>query len=110
MFKLIGLLLPIFAFLLAATVYARLNDTQTASGVINAAGVEQVCGDQNDDGVVNVFDAIIDLQIIVGKIVPTPAQLILSDVVRDGEINVFDVVLTLQHIVGLAEITGCGPP
>ena len=67
-----------------------------------------VCGDQNDDGLVNVFDAIIDLQIIVGKIDPTPIQMILSDVVPDGEINVFDVILTLQHIVGLNQITTCG--
>ncbi len=68
-----------------------------------------VCGDQNDDGNVDIFDAIIDLQIIVGLIVPTPEQLILSDVVRDGQIDIFDVILTLQHLVGLTEITECGP-
>jgi len=69
-----------------------------------------VSGDQNGDGNVDVFDAIIDLQIIVGKLDATETQLILSDVVRDGVINVFDVILTLQHIVGVAEITECGPP
>jgi len=59
---------------------------------------------------VNVFDAILGLQFIVGKEVPSEQQLILSDVVRDGAIDVFDVILTLQHIVGKSEITECGPP
>ena len=68
------------------------------------------CGDLNGDGDVNVFDAIIDLQIIVGLITPTEAQLTLGDVVRDSTINVFDAILLLQHIVGLTEITECGPP
>jgi uncharacterized repeat protein (TIGR01451 family) len=67
------------------------------------------CGDLNGDGVVNVFDAIIGLQIIVGLVEPTAAQLKLSDVVRDGNVDVFDAILTLQHIVGLTQISGCGP-
>ena len=71
--------------------------------------VAGVCGDLNDDGIINVLDAIIDLQIIVGLITPTEAQLKLGDVVRDGTINVFDAILLLQHIVGLIEITECGP-
>lgn len=69
-----------------------------------------LCGDQNLDGAVNVFDAIIDLQIIVGLTEPSDGQMILGDVVRDGMINVFDVILLLQHIVGLTEIRECGPP
>ena len=67
------------------------------------------CGDLNADGDVNVFDAIIDLQIIVGIIEPTPEQLALGDLNRDGTINVFDAILLLQQIVGLTEITECGP-
>ena len=72
--------------------------------------LEGVCGDLNDDRNVNVFDAIIGLQMIVGNIEPSEEQLSLGDVTRDGAINVFDVVLTLQHIVGKAQIVGCGPP
>ena len=59
------------------------------------------CGDQNGDETVNVFDVIIDLQIIVGQAEPTSSQAILSDLNRDGFINVFDVIFALQHIVGL---------
>ena len=69
----------------------------------------RVCGDMNGDASVNVFDAILDLQIIVGLVQPSSAQLILGDVVRDGQINVFDAILALQHIVGLTVITSCGP-
>ena len=72
--------------------------------------VPGVCGDLNDDQVINVFDAITLLQVIVGLIEPTETQLKLGDVVRDGTINVFDAILVLQHIVGLTEITDCGPP
>ena len=72
--------------------------------------VPGVCGDMNGDKLVNVFDAIFDLQIIVGLVSPTSAHMILGDVVRDGQINVFDVILTLQHIVGSTVITSCGPP
>ena len=69
-----------------------------------------ICGDPNGDEVVNVFDAILELQFIVGKEAPSEQQLILGDVARDGAINVLDVILTLQHIVGKSEITECGPP
>lgn len=72
--------------------------------------VPGVCGDMNGDQTVNVFDAILELQIIVGLVQPTSAHMLLGDVVRDGQINVFDVILTLQHIVGLTVITSCGPP
>ena len=116
MFRLgpVALLLIVLAFALAATiVYAQLGDNQAAGGTINAAVSDQIppefCGDLNGDGTVNVFDAIVELQIIVGLVVPSAEQLRLGDVVRDGTINVFDAILVLQHIVGLTEITACGP-
>ncbi len=79
-------------------------------GVAIAQVVGDTCGDLNGDGDVDVFDAIMELQIIVGLITPTEAQLKLGDVVRDGAIDVFDAILLLQHIVGLTETTECGPP
>ena len=53
-------------------------------GVAVAQVVGDTCGDLNDDGVINVFDAISELQIIVGLITPSATQLTLGDVVRDG--------------------------
>ena len=88
------------------TTTTRLTPVDVIGFVTSIVGV---CGDQNGDGFVNVFDAIIDLQIIVGLIEPTETQLIQGDVVRDGVINVFDAIVILQHIVGLTEITECGP-
>ncbi len=89
------------------------GDFAVEGGFIPGVAVPPVlavtCGDLNDDGDVNVFDAIMELQIIVGLITPTETQVKVGDVVRDGAIDVFDVILLLQHIVGLTEITECGP-
>ena len=60
---------------------------------------------------INVFDVIIDLQIIVGQAEPTRPQTILSDLNQDGTINVFDAIIALQHIVGLIPtLDHCGLP
>jgi hypothetical protein len=82
------------------------SDTTTAEILVLPTGI---CGDQNNDGQVDISDAIIELQIIFGAIGPTLAQFILGDVVRDGEINGLDVILTLQHAAGVTQITECGP-
>ena len=80
------------------------------AGGLTSTATPALCGDLNGDGDVNVFDAIIVLQIIVGLIEPTLDQLVLSDLNRDGTTNLFDVILLLQDVVGLTEITDCGPP
>ncbi|MCH8185709.1 MAG: hypothetical protein IH862_06380 [Chloroflexi bacterium] len=101
------------ADLAVADVLLSDSQVQTIVSVGDTSSVDivpGVCGDMNGDELVNVFDAILDLQIIVGLVSPTSAHMLLGDVVRDGEINVFDVILTLQHIVGLTVITSCGPP
>ena len=101
------------ADLAVADVLLSDSQVQTIVSVGDSSSVDivpGVCGDMNGDELVNVFDAILDLQIIVGLVQPTSAHMILGDVVRDGQINVFDVILTLQHIVGLTVITSCGPP
>lgn len=70
-----------------------------------------LCGDPSTDGAVNVFDAILMLQIVVGLIEPTRLQRIVADLNQDGTINVFDAIMLLQHIVGLVTtLGGCGPP
>ena len=67
-----------------------------------------VCGDLNGDDIVNVFDAIILLQIAVGLILPTPDQMVLGDLNQDGEINIFDAIIGLQIVVGLTTVSECG--
>ncbi len=69
-----------------------------------------LCGDPSTDGAVNVFDAIVTLQIVVGLIEPTRLQRIVADLNEDGTIDVLDAILLLQHIVGLIPTLGaCGP-
>ena len=67
-------------------------------------------GDLNHDGLINVFDAIILLQIDVGLVQPTPTRIVLGDLDLDGSINVFDVIIELQFSVGLLPtLFECGP-
>jgi hypothetical protein len=87
---------------------ASANEIPAVGASTTIVIIPGICGDQNGDGKVNILDAIIDLQIIVGLMRPTPEQLFLSDINRNGRIDVGDVVLTLQHIVGLFRITACG--
>ena len=67
-----------------------------------------ICSDQNDDGLVNMLDAIIDLQIITGWLQPSPSQSILSDLDRDGQITVMDAIMLLQITVGKIMVTESG--
>ena len=83
-----------------------IGDLQSTGVICSVAGI---CGDLTGDAAVDVFDAIVTLQIIVGLIELTPAHAEFGDVVRDGDVNVFDAILLLQHLVGLIEITACGP-
>lgn len=74
------------------------------------APIDGLCGDLNDDGIVNIFDAVIVLQIVVGLIELVPDQLILADLNRDRVINVLDAIAVLQIVVGLSTLTDCAPP
>lgn len=92
----------------------NLNDPQ----LIDSVGLDTsvliiggVCGDQNDDAKVDIFDAILDFKFAIGLEDPTPVQAYLSDLDGIGGINVVDVIILLQHIVGIVDIEriGCGP-
>ncbi len=107
-------LIPVIVLLVALGsaygVYAGVRQVKEVPATITVEVVGPRCGDLNGDSLVDVLDAVIDIQIIAGVIVPTELQQQLSDVVPDGQTNVFDVILTLQHIVGSGEITECGLP
>lgn len=70
-----------------------------------------ICGDLNDNGAVEIDDAVFQLQIAVGRVVPDPIQAYLGDLNRDAKIDVLDAITSLQFIVGrIPSLAECGPP
>jgi len=67
---------------------------------------ERICGDANIDGLVDVTDVIVALQILVGKFTPSPDQLSLSDVNQDGTLNVLDTLSILRSVVWDSPLPG----
>jgi len=55
-------------------------------------------GDINNDGIINVLDVVVLVNIILENTLPTEYQLIVSDINSDEDINVLDVV-TLVSII-----------
>ena len=97
------------------TAHASLNRhsrTVTSSVTVEVVPLGQ-CGDQNDDGAVDIWDVVFDLQVSEDLILANSIQNILSDLDRDGEITHLDAELSIEHIVAPdAPLTECGsaPP
>lgn len=58
-------------------------------------------GDVNDDGQVNITDALLVAKYSVGLMTLTPRQLAIADVNSDGQVNITDALLVALHSVGL---------
>jgi hypothetical protein len=71
----------------------------TESGTFTVLSI--ICGDVNDDGVVDSGDAILILQYSVGLIELTDTQLRAGDCNNDGTVDSGDAILVLQFSVGL---------
>jgi hypothetical protein len=71
----------------------------TESGTFTVMSI--ICGDVNDDGVVDSGDAILILQYSVGLIELTENQLRAGDCNNDGVVDSGDAILVLQFSVGL---------
>jgi hypothetical protein len=54
-------------------------------------------GDLNDDGLVNVLDVVVLVNIVLGQAAQDPA----GDLNDDGLINVLDVVILVNIILGV---------
>ncbi|MFQ6091903.1 MAG: DUF3160 domain-containing protein [bacterium] len=68
--------------------------------------VEEIKGDVNGDGQINVQDVLVAVNIILGLLDPTPDQLWAADYNDDGAVNVLDVVLIVNEILGIPEQLG----
>jgi len=66
---------------------------------------QAVCGDTNDDGTVNIVDALLLSQCYVGLITCPDAEV--SDVNCDGQINIVDALIIAQVYVGLITELNC---
>ena len=71
--------------------------------------LEGSCGDQNEDGRVDVADAIIDAQIFTSLIDPNTVNAVFSDLNSDGFVDLFDTIAILNHIANLTLPETCGP-
>jgi hypothetical protein len=68
---------------------------------------ERVCGDADENGTVQAYDAALTLREALGPMTPPPAPLttmgrINADINKDGKVQAFDAALILRHVVGLS--------
>ena len=56
-------------------------------------------GDINEDGVIDILDVIMCVNIITELITPTVYQELASDVNQDGDINVQDIIIIVNSIL-----------
>lgn len=58
-------------------------------------------GDIDDDGVIDVNDALLTLKIAAGVIIPTPEQEVRADIDADGVVDVNDALKVLKRAAGV---------
>lgn len=57
-------------------------------------------GDVNGDGIIDILDAVVAINIMLGTIEPTPDQVWLADMNGDGGVDILDVVEIIEEILG----------
>ncbi|MBC8479006.1 MAG: hypothetical protein H8D46_00965 [FCB group bacterium] len=62
---------------------------------------QAVPGDVNTDGVLDILDIVITVDIIMGNYEPTPEMLDAADVNNDGAVDVLDIVIMVETIMTL---------
>jgi hypothetical protein len=75
---------------------------------VTAGLFPQVMGDANEDGIVNVVDALVIASYYVGK--TTTINISQSDVNCDGAVNIIDALRVAQYYVGLLPELICDNP
>jgi len=89
----------IYLSTLAANHNHSTSGDDTYFQVITLTPQTMLMGDLNEDGVINVLDIVIEVNIILGIVIPTDSQLQAGDLNGDGGINVLDVVLIVNLIL-----------
>ena len=60
---------------------------------------DQLQGDANQDGVLDVLDIVLIISYILGNVEFSDSQKSISDINLDGEVNVMDVVVLVSSII-----------
>tara|TARA_B100000809_G_scaffold104091_1_gene102655 strand:- start:418 stop:1176 length:759 start_codon:yes stop_codon:yes gene_type:complete len=92
--------IEIYLSTLAANHNHSTSGDDTYFQIITLTPQTVLLGDLNEDGVINVLDVVLEVNIILGTITPTDLQLQAGDLNGDGELNVLDVVLIVNLILG----------
>ena len=58
-------------------------------------------GDINQDGIIDVIDVVVSIQIIMGEYDPSSLEELLGDLNEDGTINVQDIILLVNIILSI---------
>ena len=56
-------------------------------------------GDINNDGLINILDVVLIINLILGLSEPTENEVVISDINQDGIINILDIVLLVNMIL-----------
>ena len=73
----------------------------TYTQVITLSYDDYLIGDLDCDGVINMVDIIVEINIILGITIPNDYQLIVGDLNSDSNINILDIVLIVDIILGI---------
>ncbi len=71
----------------------------TYTQIITLSYNDGMMGDLDGNGVINILDIIVEVNIILGAIDPTPQQEIAGDLNADGGINILDVIALVNLIL-----------
>ena len=82
--------------------YTSAVQNASFSQSVVAALEQEVYGDQNGDGVVNIADVVVGMQIASDGVEPTSIQIALNNLKNDDTIDAADAMITLQHIASAA--------
>ena len=66
----------------------------------NGTNCNQILGDINFDGIINILDVVQIIQYVLGNNVFSESQICLADYNDDNLVNILDIVQIVQTIVG----------
>jgi len=72
----------------------------TYTQVITLSYNDVVLGDINGDGIINILDVIVEVNIVLGAVDPTPQQESAGDLNTDGTIDILDIISLVNLILG----------